>query len=521
MSTERNFQQMQNYLNGQLEAQKETLRTLVPAGELVPAGGTGEHDDERLRSLENRVEKLEINESAATNSVEQLKAQIAVDKSQFYNDQADLSVAFSAIEQRINNVEATVINKQDVESLIETSHNAIKSQAEQMVLDQGDSINQLDRKFSERYRQLDHFTSDQIELKKGITTVKSDLDRVWYRVEELETNSMSNSAQVDQSYVDNYMAKTKEKLVEDVNKVASDLDDLSRSLIEIQYQIADITIPAGSGLDSSDIDIIKAQLARYRKALMESINTGKANGNIIKETQNQLGVISRELDEHTGSIESVKDELSSISEEISDVTISLNADLLLTQELLNSTINQVDEQENLFTRLESSVARKSDVHRNNMMIASNITQVYNLIDNEISSLRSDFGAQVGNLQMGMQNVDRQYTHLDEKTNIRFDSVDEAISNIQHDVSTDNQEDSVTLNQLTEQASVLEKTLFSLENQLSKQNSAVEAKLTNWGSANQEVNDQLRSKLETMRNKLGNFEIEQTAHWSSYLQLEAR
>ena len=137
------------------------------------------------------------------------------------------------------------------------------------------------------------------------------------------------------------MSETKEQIGKQVNKVAADLDALSRNLIEIQYQIADITIPTGNGLDSNDIDLIKAQMARYRKALMESINQGKENEKSLAELNTRLAELTGELFANTESIESFKQEITSIEQNVEDVTISLNAELLATQDNLNATLNQV------------------------------------------------------------------------------------------------------------------------------------------------------------------------------------
>ena len=137
------------------------------------------------------------------------------------------------------------------------------------------------------------------------------------------------------------MSETKEQIGKQVNKVAADLDALSRNLIEIQYQIADITIPTGNGLDSNDIDLIKAQMARYRKALMESINQGKENEKSLAELNTRLTEFTGELFANTESIESFKQEITSIEQNVEDVTISLNAELLATQDNLNATLNQV------------------------------------------------------------------------------------------------------------------------------------------------------------------------------------
>ena len=137
------------------------------------------------------------------------------------------------------------------------------------------------------------------------------------------------------------MSETKEQIGKQVNKVAADLDALSRNLIEIQYQIADITIPTGNGLDSNDIDLIKAQMARYRKALMESINQGKENEKLLAELNTRLAELTGELFANTESIESFKQEITSIEQNVEDVTTSLNAELLATQDNLNATLNQV------------------------------------------------------------------------------------------------------------------------------------------------------------------------------------
>ena len=136
------------------------------------------------------------------------------------------------------------------------------------------------------------------------------------------------------------MSETKEQIGKQVSKVAADLDALSRNLIEIQYQIADITVPSGSGLDSNDIDLIKAQMARYRKALMESINQGKENEKSLAELNTRLAEFSGELFANTESIESFKHGITSIEQNVEDMTVSLNAELLATQDNLNATLIQ-------------------------------------------------------------------------------------------------------------------------------------------------------------------------------------
>ena len=76
LSADRNFEQMKNYLNGQLEAQKETLRTMVPA--------TNPNNED----LENRVESIETRLSNTSESLSQIKKQISDDKLETMNDQA-------------------------------------------------------------------------------------------------------------------------------------------------------------------------------------------------------------------------------------------------------------------------------------------------------------------------------------------------------------------------------------------------------------------------------------------------
>ena len=102
-----------------------------------------------------------------------------------------MSAAFSTIEQRLNHVEQDAVTRPLVESMIETSNNAIKAEIEQIPLDQEDRINQLDRKFSERYRQIDHISSNQIELKKTTSLMEVNLKRALDKIESFEMKSSS------------------------------------------------------------------------------------------------------------------------------------------------------------------------------------------------------------------------------------------------------------------------------------------------------------------------------------------
>ena len=57
------------------------------------------------------------------------------------------------------------------------------------------------------------------------------------------------------------------------------------------------------------------------------------------------------------------------------------------------------------------------------MLASNMTKVYNLINNEMTSLRSEFGSQVGTMQMSINNIGSKYDMFSEKINSRFNTIE--------------------------------------------------------------------------------------------------
>ena len=57
------------------------------------------------------------------------------------------------------------------------------------------------------------------------------------------------------------------------------------------------------------------------------------------------------------------------------------------------------------------------------MLASNMTKVYNLINNEMTSLRSEFGSQVGTIQMSINNVGSKYDFFSEKINSRLNAIE--------------------------------------------------------------------------------------------------
>ena len=76
LSADRNFEQMKNYLNGQLEAQKEILRTMVPAT-----------TDDKNNDLENRVESIENDLTSTNDSLSEIKKQISDEKLDTMNDQ--------------------------------------------------------------------------------------------------------------------------------------------------------------------------------------------------------------------------------------------------------------------------------------------------------------------------------------------------------------------------------------------------------------------------------------------------
>ena len=77
LSADRNFEQMKNYLNGQLEAQKEILRTMVPVTT----------DDKNNNDLENRVESIENGLTSTNDSLSEIKKQISDVKLETMNDQ--------------------------------------------------------------------------------------------------------------------------------------------------------------------------------------------------------------------------------------------------------------------------------------------------------------------------------------------------------------------------------------------------------------------------------------------------
>ena len=57
------------------------------------------------------------------------------------------------------------------------------------------------------------------------------------------------------------------------------------------------------------------------------------------------------------------------------------------------------------------------------MLASNMTKVYNLINNEMTSLRSEFGSQVGTMQMSINNIGSKYDLFSEKINSRLNAIE--------------------------------------------------------------------------------------------------
>ena len=57
------------------------------------------------------------------------------------------------------------------------------------------------------------------------------------------------------------------------------------------------------------------------------------------------------------------------------------------------------------------------------MLASNMTKVYNLINNEMTSLRSEFGSQVGTMQMSINNIGSKHDLFSEKINSRLNAIE--------------------------------------------------------------------------------------------------
>ena len=57
------------------------------------------------------------------------------------------------------------------------------------------------------------------------------------------------------------------------------------------------------------------------------------------------------------------------------------------------------------------------------MLASNMTKVYNLINNEMTSLRSEFGSQVGTMQMSINNIGSKNDLFSEKINSRLSAIE--------------------------------------------------------------------------------------------------
>ena len=128
----------------------------------------------------------------------------------------DLSDAFDLLERKVQQAETnqpttdttgTVSDDQfgsdKVQQMIDKANAAIRSEFDQANFEQSEKISQLDRKFSERYnfdwftfqefryRQIDHFATEQTELKKNTNLMKASLERVASRIQILESRESS------------------------------------------------------------------------------------------------------------------------------------------------------------------------------------------------------------------------------------------------------------------------------------------------------------------------------------------
>ena len=60
--------------------------------------------------------------------------------------------------------------------------------------------------------------------------------------------------------INKIIEEANQELRNQISKVSGDVEAVSRDLVELQYQVADITIPSRTGLDGSEIDMIKVSI---------------------------------------------------------------------------------------------------------------------------------------------------------------------------------------------------------------------------------------------------------------------
>ena len=168
--------------------------------------------------------------------------------------------------------------------------------------------------------------------------------------------------------------------------------------------------------------------------------------------------------------------------------------------------------------LESDTISRRDIWQTQLMIASNITQVYYAFDKEMNLLRSNFGSEVGSLQRNIDQVSQNVNSAENQCESAISALRAEISSIR---TISSQSNGQVAAEFVQKLSSLDESLRNLENSFEEQVVSdwkeLEKRFESLKESDSVLSRQLADKFSKLGRDLEKVTAEQAETWVNYLK----
>ena len=168
--------------------------------------------------------------------------------------------------------------------------------------------------------------------------------------------------------------------------------------------------------------------------------------------------------------------------------------------------------------LESDTISRRDIWQTQLMIGSNITQVYYAFDKEMNLLRNNFGSEVGSLQRNIDQVSQSVSSAKNQCETAINALRAEISSIR---TISSQSNGQVAAEFVQKLSNLDENLRNLENSFEEQVVSdwkeLEKRFESLKESDSVLSRQLADKFSKLGRDLEKVTAEQAETWVNYLK----